>query len=604
MQYNKSILIKKWSIALLCPLLVWLILHTTFVHAENPPDFRQLLEQAIQENKREVVIPPGLYRMSPPDGGGAHIRVLNARDMTIIADGVTVICEDLTRGIIFSHCDHVKIRGLTLDYDPLPFTQGTVTAIGGDSNSIEVTLHAGYPRKPYSRVDICDPKTRFRKYGMPFLWGSKAEMIAADKVRVSYPGIGKVAAVGDLVSLSTGPRNGGQPHGIAIENCSAMVFENITVYTAPGMGIIESDGEGGSRYVNCRVVPGPVPQGATEARLLSSTWDAMQSKTTRRGPVVEKCEIRDAGDDSWSVQSSDYVILKQDANEIVIGYRDLYCAGPQVGDKLAANGVSATATVKECHPVSSLREAGVSAEMINKVENAKSWNYWQVGGKFARLILVRDSPFKLGLSIYCPDRQGNGFVFRNNKLHSSGRILIKASDGIIENNTVINGHSGVTVCPEIPATSVLIHDLVIRNNSFTATGNFCPAPWSVQAGCISITDRGFTENNPLPYPTFANIRIEDNRFDQINSPAIVVTSANNVVIKGNQFSHMFPPGNPNDTGRDKGLDVLSLITLAGVSNAVISANRLTDMPATRFEYFRISADCANIRGVVDGIAKP
>jgi hypothetical protein len=47
----------------------------------------------------------------------------------------------------------------------------------------------------------------------------------------------------------------------------------------------------------------PKPAGATEERLLSSSWDAFQSKTIRKGPLIENCETRNAGDDIASAKS-------------------------------------------------------------------------------------------------------------------------------------------------------------------------------------------------------------------------------------------------------------------------------------------------------------
>lgn len=109
-------------------------------------------------------------------------------------------------------------------------------------------IHAGYPRKPYSRIDVVDAKTRFRKKGMPFLWGTKAEMISDDVVRITLPGIAKAAEPGDLVSLSTG-QEAGAPHAISLDQCAKMHLENVTIHSAPGMGILEADGEGGSKFL-------------------------------------------------------------------------------------------------------------------------------------------------------------------------------------------------------------------------------------------------------------------------------------------------------------------------------------------------------------------
>lgn len=159
-------------------------------------DFRPLVAAALARGDKTVVIPPGTYRLAPDGGGKCVWSVERARDVEIVAEGVTLGSTRLTRTVAFNGCAGVTLRGLTVDYEPLPFTQGTVVAVDGASGWIDVKLHAGYPRQPYSRIDVIDPVTRYRKRGMPFLWGTKAEMRGEDVVRVTLGGIGRTAAAG------------------------------------------------------------------------------------------------------------------------------------------------------------------------------------------------------------------------------------------------------------------------------------------------------------------------------------------------------------------------------------------------------------------------
>jgi hypothetical protein len=530
-----------------------------------PADFRPLLDRAVRNGWHKVVIPPGTYRLAP------SVEIDDAKNLKIIADGVTLVCTKLSRAVNFSHCTNVTLRGLTVDYDPLPFTQGKVTAIAPDFASIDLTLDAGYPRQPYSRIDICDPATRFRKRGMPFLWGTSAEMVGDNVVRVHLAGIGKVAKVGDLASLSTGPV-GGAPHAIAIGDCSGMVFDHVTVYTAPGMGILEADGEGGMKYSHCRVVPGPPPPGATEARLLSTTWDAIQTKTTRKGPDVEDCEIRSAGDDSWSVQSSDYVVVATDGPKVVLAFRDIYCDGPEVGDRLKSSLDSAPVTIAT-RTETDLSHVQLSDDMLAKMKAAKPWDFWHLGPKAIEITTKEPFPYKVGDSVYCPDAQCNGFVFRDNKLHSAGRILVKASDGLIEGNDIDQCHSGVTVCAEVPAESAVgIENVVIRNNRIAGTGYYCPLWNSSQAGSISITAES-PGNKMHPPGAFRNIVIEGNRFDDICGPSIVVSSTQQLLLRNNTFTNvMTAPG--DNTGGRVGIDPNALIWLDQCAPVVMDGNRV------------------------------
>ncbi|HVJ45889.1 MAG TPA: hypothetical protein VM511_05840, partial [Luteolibacter sp.] len=210
-------------------------------------DFRPFVDEALKRGEKKIVIPPGNYRIAPKGGGGELWVLSGVKDVEIVAEGVTMTGTKLMRALSLYRCTNLTIRGLTVDYDPLPFTQGEIISSTEDGGSIDIKIHAGYPRKSYSRIDVIDAKTRFRKQRMPFLWGTKAELIGDDVVRVKLPGIGKFAKPGDLASLSTG-QEAGAPHGISVDQSERILFDHVTVHSAPGMGILEADGEGGSTF--------------------------------------------------------------------------------------------------------------------------------------------------------------------------------------------------------------------------------------------------------------------------------------------------------------------------------------------------------------------
>lgn len=494
-------------------------------------DFRPIVAEALKKGEKRIVIPPGTYRIDPKGGGGELWVLSGVKDVEIIADGVTMVGTKLMRAISLHKCSGVTIQGLTVDYDPLPFTQGEVIAAAEDGNSIDVKIHTGYPKKAYSRIDVIDAKTRFRKKGMPFLWGTKAELIGEDVVRVSLKGIAKAAVPGDLASLSTGQERGA-PHGISIDECERMLLKNVTIHSAPGMGLLEADGEGGSTFTGCKIVPGPKPAGATEERLLSSSWDAFQSKTIRKGPLVENCEISHAGDDSWSVQSSDFLVLKSEGNTLVIGSRDENTNGVQNGDRLRT-GVEGPEWKITSRKVVPRKEAGLSPEVLEKMENAKAWDLWKASPKCIVVTLDKESGLKEGDSVYSPDRMGQGFIFRNNHMHSSGRILLKAG-GLVEGNTLDTPHA-LIVCPELPGTAAAgIEDLTIRKNTIRNSGWFCAAPWSSQAGVISLTAT-LSDKELRSAPVFKNVVIEDNIVEAGLGPHLVASSTKGLAVRNNRF---------------------------------------------------------------------
>jgi hypothetical protein len=526
-------------------------------------DFRPIVAEAIAKGEKKILIPPGTYRLAPSGERKCVWTLQGAKDVEIIADGVTLVSTKLTRAVEISQCTGVTVKGLTVDYDPLPFTQGTVAAVADDKSWIDVKLHAGYPRQSYSRIDVVDPATRYRKKGTPFLWGTKAEMQGDDTVRVTLKGLGNIATVGTLASLNTGPAPYGIPHALSIERCSAVTLRGVTIHSAPGMGILECDGDGKTAYLGCRVVPGPKPDGASEARLLSTSWDAMQSKTIRHGPRVEDCEIREAGDDSWSVQSADFMVLKRTGKTLIIACRDEYTIGMEKGDRLKIKIGGPEATITDLRGLSR-EQAGLAPEVMEKLTTATNWSEWKVSPKCLEVTLDHELPVDSGSCVYSPDRMGNGFVFLNNRIHSSGRVLIKAA-GLIEGNLLDTPHSMV-VCPEIPGNAATgIDGLIIRKNTIRHSGWFCAAPWSTQAGALSITAGGAAQKLRAP-GIFANVIIEDNIFEDCSGPNLVISSAQGVKVRGNRFIRPHHD-KPDETGASYGI----------ANNAVIWTTQCEDM---------------------------
>lgn len=531
-----------------------------------------LLKEAIAREQSRVVIPSGVYRMPP------GIVIADAKDLQIIADGVTFVFTRLSRGIEFERCTNVSLQGLTIDYDPLPFTQGRVIASAKDGSWVDVKLDAGYPHVAYSRIDVCDPATRTRKRGMPFLWGAKSKLVSDDVVRASLKGIGAIARIGDPVSLSGAQSPGGAPHAVALDSTENMTFRNVTLYTAPGMGIIESDGNGGNRYLHVRVIPGPKPAGATEPRLLSTTWDALQSKVVRKGPLLEGCEIHDAGDDSWSVQSSDYLVLAAGGRALVLGYRDGYCDGPQAGDRLKRSLDDAGAVISRREWIDR-DKAGLSPDVVEEIAAAPNWSFWKISRRTLKVTLDRTSPFKVGDSLYCPDRIGEGFVLRNNLFHSPGRgALVKAGNGIIEGNTFVDCHSAVTVCAEVPQGAASgIAGLKIRNNRIAGTGYFCPLYNSIQAGAISVAGENWAVRD---------VTIEHNTFDDINGVNVCLYGVDGAIDRDNRFAHVHQTS-PQNTGGQYGID----------QRCVIYADRCTDLQVAGNVVDRMGAFTSRLLGL-------
>jgi hypothetical protein len=561
-------------------------------------DLGRVLADGIAARQPRIVIPPGVYKGSCEPGKKVHITISNLADTEIVADGVTMLCTDLTRALTLDHCSRVTVSGLTVDYDPLPFTQGDIVAVNPQEGWLDVKIHAGYPLRAQARIDVVDRTTRFRKMGSPYMWESKAEIRPDGVIRVINKTASQFATVGDLASMGADLPNV-VAHTIAIEDSASVTLSHVTVFSSNCMGIVASHGDGGHHFDHCRVVPGPPPPGATEGRILSTDADAILTGGLREGVLTENCEIRDAGDDSWSVQSSDYVILKRDGNTFIISSRD--SMGVRVGDRLQSALGAPIGTVTSLVTLPRA-DAGLSPEILGKLTNAGRWGFWHLRasedrGKVVRVTVRGDMPWKEGDSLYDIDAQGNGFVFRDNTVRSSGRILIKAS-GIVENNHLESPH-GIMVNPEVPAGSAVgIESVVIRNNTLSGAHHFNAAA-SHPAGAISVTAAG-PNHTLLPAGAFGRIVIEGNTISGGNGADVVVSSAREVSISKNRF--MEPQQVlPSEQGANFGIDNHAIIWLAQCDKVVLSSNSITSPGSYLTQPLVLGPD---VRKVVGELALP
>ncbi|MFR0772351.1 MAG: hypothetical protein ACLSH3_00425 [Alistipes finegoldii] len=134
---------------------------TTSAAAQNYPDLYEILDR--QKGQSLVEIPKGTYTLDVRNNGPYKFH--NLTDVHINGNGSTVICSNQEQAFSFYNCVRVELRDLTIDYDPLCFTQGEITAVAEDGSWFDVRIDKGYPVTGLAanRVQFYDPQTRLLK---------------------------------------------------------------------------------------------------------------------------------------------------------------------------------------------------------------------------------------------------------------------------------------------------------------------------------------------------------------------------------------------------------------------------------------------------------
>jgi hypothetical protein len=566
-----------------CRIAVFLVIASNiFAGDSSQADLRELIRLAVTTGRPQLVIPPGIYRMGPRADDPIILTVRKARDLEIVADGVTIIATKRMRALMFEQCENVILRGLTLDYDPLTFTQGKIIAIAPDKDWFDVAIDAGYPQLLLDRIVICDPRTRFHKYGINHLWGTKATWAKPGIVRVTRREVARNVDLGDLVALSGG-QEAGVCHGITVENqCSNVTFRNVTIHCAPGMGVVDANNETGIRMLDCKIVAGPRPAGATEDRLLTTSWDGIQCNATRVGPQIENCRIERCGDDSWSVTARELKVVQRDGLTLQLR---------------APSGSPAAGGLRNGDRLVLRSQQG---PVVRRIETLRPIRM-ELEGKPATVIettLDQELPIQPGDVVFNLDCASRGFVYRNNSIRSHGRgALIKTSDGLVEGNTFFGSDKAVMVNPESGWGGC--DRLIIRGNTVVETGYHQAMPWSEQAGavCLSSSKGGALR----PPGVFNDILIENNTFERVKGLNLFISSTRNVTVKNNRFlhTHRTDPGRHN--GADYGIDTSSVILVTQSDGVDFHGNVIEQPGPFSKQAVLVTSSALNVHNADSGV---
>jgi hypothetical protein len=332
---------------------------------DDGPAVRKALQAARQLAKPSVFFPPGRYDFEPPAAGEAAILEVNDYpSLSIIGDNAELVGKGLKPLMSSRRCGELTVRGLRVDWDPLPFTAGEV--IASDDQSCDIEIAAGHPllEEPVVSIHALEPETHaFVRQGRDNHYmlsqkagGPKSEKVSASVLRVfrlEKPDAfdaggrqGPMPSPGTQVVAYFHVRGGG---AFQVFNYGTLLFEDVHVFAAPGMGFMINNGEIGSTGTlkNCRVAPRP-----DSGRRLSTSADATHFAQNRGKVELLGCVFDGCGDDGTNVRASYSMVHEREGDSAVVvrGWTNPFVApagkpdfhGPvgqfRVGDKLEFSG--------------------------------------------------------------------------------------------------------------------------------------------------------------------------------------------------------------------------------------------------------------------------
>lgn len=527
--------------------LAWIIGTTLSVRqAKAGDDIQTRLKQFAAGTEAEITIPPGIYRL-PKEG----LLLRKLKDRTIHAEGVTLLGTELSPSALqFQACVNVTLTGLTLDYDPLPFTQGRLTSIDPTARTADFEVSTGYPDLTDiylegKNVHLFEADASRWKKDVPDYYPKKIERLTPRTGRLSFSKDAagfEVLAVRDRIVLNVRKRQ-----GVLIgEGCAGLTFKDVTVHSAPGIGFLVRFAEETGTFENVRIIPGPKPAGATEERLFSTSADAFNAAYVRKGPILKNCEFSFMGDDAVNLHGVMLPVIKWLDEKSFVSMRShrsehfdrLIHPGDEVRFlKEPAYAITQRAKVEK---IEYLEGGDASFEADVK----KLWPTSKEEGPGAFYVIHLDQAVTGVLpGDFCdiPATSAPGFSITDSFFHDhrARGLRLMSNDGVVENNRFerLKGVA-ITVGPEYAfwREAGWCRNIVIRGNRIrdVGQGTNLQQRTSYTTGAITVMGRVEPQKeNTRYFQGNEKIEITGNEIDGCSVNGITISAAREVKVYQN-----------------------------------------------------------------------
>ncbi len=545
-----------------------------------------LIDEAIRSQKKELELPANTtYRLTKT------LFISNARDFALKANNSTILMTVPGEALSISKSVNLQIKGLNVDYDPLPFTQGTVTSTAEDGTSLELVIHEGYPLlKPDMAAGVprhfFDPKTRQWKQNSNFFNHAQLN-ISADghKAKATFPQPQVDVKVGDLIAFDR--RGLDRFAAVSIKKCSDVELQDVHIFAAPGLAFVGRHNKGRVTFRGVKIERGPKPVGATEERLLSSNADGVNFAYCRVGPILENCDFSYMGDDSLNVHGTFAPVLRiKSPTELIVALprkpEDTW-SSMEEGDEVisleeGAFGVVGKSRLKMVDALPSREDVTLKeiAQCFAEYKNPTApYTLYQI-------TLTQPLPgIKRGQWLEFPSTGCPRFIVRNSYFHDhrARGLRIMACGGIVEGNRFERiGSSAIQAGPELKywreagwVRGLRIAKNQIRNIGFSGE---LLGPGSYNPGAIAVCIRNDKGTPPWPRGN-EDIAIEENVIEDCPVSGIHAYGANRLIIRNNILRRVATQPS-SESGKANQLYCQKAIDLDGVSNPEISGNEVRD----------------------------
>jgi hypothetical protein len=551
------------------------------------------IREASKAGQAEIVIPPGDYLFHARWSQASTLQGL--ADLDIKAEGVTFWFEPpMIHGLLLEDCRNVTLSGLTIDFTHPCWFQARVMKVDRDHNTIRAMLMPGYePRDAQGEAETAgerafmfyDDRGRFINHRhTPGKWELAREEAIVLCRDFERSGIPNGLKPGDYIVATI--RTGAALRSV---RCVRMRFEDINVWSSPGVAVNEKGGEGGNVYRRVRATRRPHTN-----RLHAFGADVFHLAGTDRGPTLDRCEAAYSGDDILNIHGSFGRVVRRagpqryylqgnrttNSKSAVIAARNErsmrtgQVAGAVTPIRLAAPPPYEVGDTVEFRDAKSVALLGIAKVVsVRPTPDGPSLpindRYQAKGEYLVELDRPLDLP-ELSLAVLDGKCSAAGWVIRNCWFHDDfQRTLINGSPGgLIENTTLQNVGQGICVQFETWGPWMegpFARDLVIRKN------RFLNAPPDGSAVNVSMHPPGGGSNRRrFQAKPVTAMTISENYFGPTSGVPLCIHNVDGLKISGNSVDH---PASAAMPAGPANASTVNWLYLQDCENVTIQANR-------------------------------
>ncbi len=455
------------------------------------------------------------------DGSGAHFTVRSPR------------CGFMD----LRACKDTIIKNMTVDYDPIPWTEGEIVAVDIPGNSVDVKIRetAPKPEAPnFIETDFCyliDPQVPGRlKAGVPNHCYSKkitklSEGVYRFSLKYKIPSP-DTYEIGDRFVYLARTGCGGL---FGITHCDNVSFINITSYASPAghyAGALSSQ----INVLGCKAL-------IKEGRWKGGNADFLHLQQNRVGPWMEGCVIEGISDDSSVIYTRPLFVKDLSSDNIVKFVKAVKFDGSKYmplskGEVREGDVLGFLDTDKGEY---------IAEATVEKILGKGEFKLKNITPDDADIRVLGEG--KIPLQVFNLNITRN-FVIKDNVYRNSRRygIYWKGSYGVISGNTFEGlSNEAISIHNESRAPNgPTCRNLYIVSNKIKDCGFESGYRNKYSAASISVHSDSTSYGTTDSESSHRNILIKDNYIEGWNGRAIYARNVENLILSGNKVGSPSP----------------------------------------------------------------